>query len=362
MAWKQRGGSPWDTVPPAGGTGGAGDGGEDLVGRVQNRFQSLLPPSLRQRGLAAIVLGLFLVFLFFTSFYRVQPAEQGVVQRFGQWVRTEPQGFHVKWPVPIETVTIVDVAKVRRVDIGFRTEQEMKRSRTASLLEERLMLTGDENIVDIAFTVFWVVSDAKKFLFNIQSPQDKTVKEVAESVMREIVGKTQIQIALTQGRTEIQSEAAIKLQQVLDSYGSGVRVTEIRLERVDPPAEVIDAFRDVQAAAADRERLQNEAQAYANSIVPEARGQAVRMIQEAEAYKQQVIARSTGEAARFVSVYLEYAKARDVTKRRIYLETMEDILTGMNKIIVDGKAGSGVVPYLPLPELNTKTKQSKEEQ
>ena len=171
---------------------------------------------------------------------------------------------------------------------------------------------------------------------------------------RSFDGKTEIQTALTQGRGQIQTDAQIKLQQVLNYYGAGILITEIRLERVDPPGQVIEAFRDVQAAEADKESFQNEAQAYANSIIPEARGNAVRVIQEAEAYKEQVIARATGEASRFLAVYLQYSKAKDVTRKRIYLETMEEIFAGMNKIIIDEGAGTGVIPYLPLPELRSR--------
>ncbi len=362
MAWGNdngKGQNPWGSVPPSGGRGG-GPGGpppeyDDIIGNFQNWLRNLTPKFLRGKGFIFFIILFLVLFILPTMGYRVQPAEQGVVQRFGEWVRTEPQGFHIKAPYPIETVTIVNVNQVNRIDIGFRSiDDERRRTTTASLLGESLMLTGDENIVDIAFTVFWKIDVAENYLFNIQFPQEVTVKEVAESVMREIIGKTPIQTALTQGRGQIQKDAQQKLQEVLNSYGAGILITEIRLEKVDPPAQVIDAFRDVQKAEADKESSQNEAQAYSNSVIPEARGNAIRITQEAEAYKQQVIAKATGEASRFLSVFKEYSKAKEVTKRRIYLETMEEILKGMNKVIVDEGAGTGVVPYLPLPELKAR--------
>jgi membrane protease subunit HflK len=362
MGWGDdngKGQNPWGSVPPGGGrSGGGGDRPpeyDDVIAKLQKSLNKLVPPFLRGKGFLTIALFILLIGFGSTVIYRVQTAEQGVVLRFGEWVRTEPEGLNFKLPYPFEQVIILNVNQVNRIDIGFRSpETQTNRVSQNELFGESLMLTGDENIVDIAFTVFWKIDVAENYLFNIQFPQETTVKEVAESVMREIIGRTPIQVALTQGRGQIQKDAQEKLQQVLNEYQAGILITEIRLERVDPPAQVIDAFRDVQKAEADKESYQNEAQAYANSVVPEARGNAVRMIQEAEAYKEQVIAKATGDASRFLAVYEEYSKAKDVTKRRIYLETMEEILSGMNKIILDEGAGSGVVPYLPLPELRAR--------
>ncbi|MGH6943891.1 MAG: FtsH protease activity modulator HflK, partial [Geminicoccaceae bacterium] len=227
---------------------------------------------------------------------------------------------------------------------------------------ESLMLTGDENIVDINFVLLWVIKDAGKFLFNIRDPEE-TVKAVAESVMREIVGKTPIAEATTEARASIEAAAREQSQKILDSYGAGILVTQVELQKVDPPQEVIDAFRDVQRAQADRERLQNEAEAYANDILPRARGDAERLLQEAQAYRQEAVARAQGDAQRFISVYEQYAKARDVTVKRIYLETMEEVLRNMNKVVIDPAASSsGVVPYLPLPELERRAGQGKASQ
>jgi membrane protease subunit HflK len=212
------------------------------------------------------------------------------------------------------------------------------------------MLTGDENIVDVDFVVFWRIKDARSYLFNIQNPEI-TVKEVAESAMREIVGQSNIQPILTEARQKTEQAVQKLMQEVLDAYGAGIRIDQVQLQKVDPPTQVIDAFRDVQAARADQERLQNEAFAYANRIVPEARGEAERILQGGRAYREQSVAEATGQTARFLKVYEEYKKAPEVTRKRMYLETMERVLGGTDKIIVDSKSGQGVVPYLPLDQL-----------
>ena len=220
----------------------------------------------------------------------------------------------------------------------------------SEIKEESAMLTGDENIVDINYSVFWTIKDASKYLFNIQEPLG-TIKAVAETAMREIIARKKIQSILTQGRTDIENEAQKIMQQILDQYNSGIEITQVQAQKSDPPAQVIDSFRDVQAAKADKERQQNEAQAYANDVIPRARGEAAKIVQEAEAYKKEVVAQAEGEASRFIAIYNEYAKAKTVTQERMYLETMEKVLSGVNKIIIDKQSGSGVVPYLPLPEL-----------
>jgi membrane protease subunit HflK len=213
--------------------------------------------------------------------------------------------------------------------------------------EESLMLTGDENIVDVDFVVYWRIRDAQKYLFNIQNP-DSTVKEVAESAMREIVGQSNIAPILTEARQKTEQSVQQLMQHVLDTYNSGIRIDQVQLQKVDPPTQVIDAFRDVQAARADNERYQNEAIAYASKIVPEARGDAQRILQAAQGYKEQTVAEAVGQTARFLKIYDEYKKAPDVTRQRMYLETMERVLGGADKIIIDGKAGQGVVPYMNL--------------
>lgn len=365
MPWQNNGGrkggggrNPWGGVPPSGGP--QPPDLDDLIRRAQQKLRGFLPG--RGKGpVGAILLIVALGLLLLASSYTVQPSEQGVVLRFGKWVRSEAPGFHLKLPYPIETVIRPRVTEVNRIDIGFREGPQFARGRrSGQFLDESLMLTGDENIVDVAFTVFWKIDDAGKYLFNIVEPQSATIKAVAESVMREIVGRTAIQTVLTEGRGPIEKEARDLLQSVLSNYEAGVLITEMKLERVDPPAQVIEAFRDVQKAEADRERFRNEAEAYANSIIPEARGNANRMIQEAEAYKEQVTKIAEGEAARFLSVYREYALAKNVTRKRMYLETMESILAGMNKIIIDSKNSTGVVPYLPLPEIDARRRGQQE--
>ncbi len=217
--------------------------------------------------------------------------------------------------------------------------------------EESLILTGDENIVDVDVAVFWLISSAPDYLFNIQQP-DASVKAVAESAMREVIGRSQLQPVLTQARAVTEQAVMELMQNTLDSYGAGIQITQVQLQKVDPPSAVIDAFRDVQAARADQERLRNEAQSYANRVVPEARGQAAQIVQAAEAYREQVVAEATGQADRFTLIYDEYAQAPEVTRQRLFLETMERVLGDTDKIIIDDSAGSsGVVPYLPLNEL-----------
>ncbi len=299
-----------------------------------------------RRGVVLVVLAAIALWLA-SGFYRVQPDEQGVVLRFGRLDRVTGPGLRYRLPYPIESVVKPKVTRVNRIEVGFRSVAGGVRE----LPEEALMLTGDENIIDINFVVLWRIGNAPDYLFNIRNP-DRTLKIVAESVMREIIGRTPIVEATTEGRERIQQEVRETLQELMNEYGAGILIESVQLQKADPPQQVIDAFKDVQAAQADRERLQNEAQAYANRVIPEARGAAERILQEAEAYKQEVVARATGEAARFKAVLEEYRRARDVTLQRIYLETMEQVLRGKNKVIIDGADGTeGVVPYLPLPEL-----------
>ncbi len=219
--------------------------------------------------------------------------------------------------------------------------------------EESLMLTGDENIVDVDFSVFWVINDAPDFLFNIQNPTG-TVKAVAESTMREIIGQYDIQPVLTEQRQKNEEEVKALMQKTLDSYGAGIGITQVKMQKVDPPAAVIDAFRDVQAARADQERARNEANSYANRVVPEAQGEAVSIRRESEAYRAQTVAEADGEATRFASIYDEYRNAEGVTRQRMFLETLERVLGKADKIIIDQEGGSGVVPYLPLDNLQRK--------
>jgi membrane protease subunit HflK len=283
----------------------------------------------------------------------VQPDEVGVELWFGAATAQTAPGLHWRPPAPIATVVTPKVTRINTLDIGFRAAPQVRGASRVS--EEGLMLTGDENIIDIQYTVFWKIDERNvgKFLFAIASPE-ATVKAAAESAMREVVGQMPAQLALAEGRTQIEVNTQRLMQAILNEYGAGVLVTQVQLRGVEPPQQVIDAFRDVQRAKADRERFRNEAEAYRNDIVPRARGEAQRLIQEAEAYRQQAIAQAQGEAQRFVSVYEAFKLAPDVTKQRLYLETMEQILRSNSKFIIDQQGGtgtSGVLPYLPLQEL-----------
>jgi len=355
-----RGGSPWGT-PPGGGNGsGKGPTPPDIdaiIRDIQNKIKRFLPGGSSSGGKP---IGLILIIIGFvwlaSGLYRVGPDEQGVVLRFGKFVKTTQPGLHYHIPLPVETVQTPKVTKVNRIDIGFRSERDSGFSQgggVADVPQESLMLTGDENIVNIDFSVFWVIKDAGKFLFEIQDPEG-TVKAAAETAMREVIAKSKIQPVLTEGRAQIEIETQEIIQSILDEYNSGIQITQVQTQKADPPDQVIDAFRDVQAARADMERSKNEAEAYANDVIPRARGEAARIMQAAEAYKQKVVAAAEGEASRFVSIYNEYAKAKEVTQERMYLETMEKVLADIDKVIIEKNAGSGVIPYLPLPELGKK--------
>jgi membrane protease subunit HflK len=374
MPWSNQGGG-WQGGGGQGPWGGRPGGGgqqppdlEELLRRSQEKVKRLFPGGSggglggNRRGLVLIPLVVVAIWLA-SGFYRVQPDEQGVVLRFGEWIKTTQPGLNWHIPAPVESVFTPKVTRVNRVEVGFISPSEAGRGASSREVPgESLMLTGDENIVDINFVLLWQIKDAGQFLFNIRDPEP-TVKAVAESVMREIIGKTPIVEATTEGRGAIELAAREQTQQILDAYGAGILVNQVQLQKVDPPSEVIDAFRDVQRAQADRERAQNEAETFANDILPRARGEAERLLQEAQAYRQEVVARAEGDAQRFVAVYDEYVKARDVTTRRIYLETMEDVLRDMNKVVIDSSAsGAGVVPYLPLPELERRARERASEE
>lgn len=365
MPWSNQGGGPWGSGPkgPWGsGPQSPGGGGsnppdlEDLLRRSQDRLKTVLPGGSfgGGRGIALLVVAA-LVIWGVSGFYRVQPGELGVVLRFGQYVRDTPPGLNYHLPYPIETVLTPNVEQINRLSIGMREVEDVRRGMSVrDVPEESLMLTGDENIVDVDFAVLWKIKpdQARNFLFNIQYPE-LTVKAVAESAMREVIGRSNIQPVLTGARQNIETAVHDLMQKTLDEYRAGIEIRQVQMQKVDPPAQVIDAFRDVQAARADLERAQNEAQTYANRIVPEARGRAAQIMQNAEAYREQTVAEATGQTSRFNQVFQEYAKAPQVTRQRMYLETMERLLNGTDKIILDsGTNGSGgVVPYLPLNEL-----------
>ena len=352
--------SPWGPNPGSGGGGGDRNGSgrrqsppniDDLIRKAQGSIGKIFPGG-RGSGNKPIYLGILVLIVFWalSGLYRVLPDEQGVVLRFGKFIKTTQPGLNYHIPFPVERVLTPKVTKVNRIDVGFRSVSDSGRSSgVGDVPEESLMLTGDENIVDIDYSVFWVIKDAGKFLFNIQSPLE-TVKAASETAMREVIAKSKIQSILTEGRSKIENEVQEITQGILDEYGSGIQITQVQTQKADPPDQVIDAFRDVQAARADRERSKNEAEAYANDVIPRARGEAEKILQEAEAYKKQVVAAAEGEASRFIAIYNEYVSAKQVTQERMYLETMEKVLADIDKVIIYKSSGSGVVPYLPLPE------------
>ncbi len=353
--WKGGGGGgPWGQRPPSGGGHNSQQDLEEFLRRGQDRLRQALPGGMGGPlfGIAALAVAAIVAFFGFTV--RVNPDELGVVLRFGEFVRQLPPGLNFRWPYPIEQVFLPQVTRVNRVEIGMRTavDNRLTGATARDIPEESLMLTGDENIVDVDVVVFWQIKDAASFLFNIANPQ-QTVKEVAESAMREVVGQNEIEPILTEQRAKTETAVQALMQKTLDSYKAGVLVRQVQLQKVDPPQQVLDAFRDVQAARADQERLQNEAQTYANRVVPEARGEAERILQAAQGYRDSTVAEARGQADRYTKIFDEYSKAPDVTRRRMYLETMERVLGDTDKIIIDDKSGQGqgIVPYLPLNEL-----------
>ena len=360
--------SPWGSGGNSDGPNqGSGGGGkrppniDDLAGQFQDSLKKMFPGGANIPG-GKKPIGLFLIIAVAlwlgSGFYRVLPDEQGVVLRFGKFTNLTQPGLNYHLPFPVESVLTPKVTKINRIDVGYRSGSDSGRATTAvDVIEESLMLTGDENIVDIDYSVFWLIKDGGKFLFNIQDPEE-TVKSVAETAMREVIARNPIQTVLTGGRAQIEIDTQKIMQEILDNYQSGIQITQVQTQKADPPKEVIDSFRDVQAAKADKERQQNEADAYANDVVPRARGEAAQIIQQAQGYKNQVVASAEGEASRFLAIYNEYKNAKAVTQERMYLETMEKVLAGIDKIIIDKSSGGGVVPYLPLPELGKKTEKT----
>jgi len=347
------GGEQWAETP----FGRHGDDGDmdEVLRQAQERLHNMMPEH-RKSGIVVLLVVLIAVWLL-TGFYRVLPEEHAVVLTFGEMTKTVDKpglGYAVPWPV--QTVQKVNVTFERRIEIGFRSERASssrsfgRMETEALLLNESQMVTGDENIIDIDFVVLWRISDAGKYLFEIRDPEN-TIKKVAESAMREVVGRTEIQKALTEERGQIEAKTRGLMQAMMDEYQSGILINEVQLQQVNPPQAVVAAFDDVLRARADKDRLRNEAEAYRNKVIPEARGESERLLQQAEAYKQEVINGAKGDAERFISVYNAYVKAKDVTTQRMYLETMQEVMKNSKKVIIDGENGAGVLPYLPLDQL-----------
>ena len=354
MPWKSQGGGPW-----GGGQGpwGGGPSGpkppdiEEILRKSQDRFKRFLPGGVGgARGFVLIAIAVVAIWLA-SGFYRVQPGDQGVELLFGRFVKLTSPGLNYWFPSPIGEVTTPNVERTNTINIGFRGGETVRSVGVRDVPQESLMLTGDQNIIDIDFVVQWRIKNAADFLFQIREPEG-TIKIAAESAVREVVGRTPLEEAIARRRGEVEIKTKELLQRILDSYGAGVFIADIKLQKVDAPTEVIDAFNDVQRAKQDQERSINEAQTYLNDIVPKAKGQAEKMTQEAAAYKEKVVKEADGEAQRFLSVYDTYKNAKDITTRRLFLERMQEVLKHSEKVIIDkNEGGPGVVPYLPLPEL-----------
>ncbi|PIQ96801.1 MAG: FtsH protease activity modulator HflK [Nitrospinae bacterium CG11_big_fil_rev_8_21_14_0_20_56_8] len=318
--------------------GGGGPGGRPPFDLPQIKF-----PQFKPSMFVLVILILLVVWILPSVFYFVEPDEEGVVTRFGKYVHSTPPGIHFKFPSPVEHVETPKVRKVQRAEIGFRVLEGGPSQRVPA---ESLMLTGDQNIVDINLVVQYRISDAVAYLFNVRQPH-RLMRNAAETIIRGIVGSKKIDEALTTGKAEIQVLAQEKIQALMDRYQSGIQVITVQLQDVHPPEQVAGAFKDVVSAREDKERMINEAQGYRNAVIPEARGQAAQIVREAEAYREQTVKRAQGDANRFLAQWEEYKKAPEITRKRIYLETMEEILPHLHKFVMSSK-NPGVVPLLPL--------------
>ncbi|MBG0776668.1 MAG: FtsH protease activity modulator HflK [Desulfovibrionaceae bacterium] len=319
----------------------------DDLGEKFKKFRNIKFPAGKFLLLAVVALWLL------SGIYIVEPDEAGVVLRFGKFDRITEAGPHYRLPFPVESVLTPKVTQIQRMEIGFRSTQgrsgTFQQGQMRIVPEESLMLTGDENIIDVQFIVQYRIKDPEQYLFNVSGQAD-TVKSAAEAAMREIIGDNLIDSALTSGKHEIQNDTRELLQQILDVYKAGIQVVAVQLQNVHPPKEVSDAFKDVASAREDKSRITNEAEAYRNDLLPKARGEAAQFVNQAEGYKQSVIRRAEGDAARFLSVLKEYDKAKDVTRERLYLETMEEILSNpdVEKILLSDKVAGKALPLLPL--------------
>jgi membrane protease subunit HflK len=373
MAWNNNsgGGGPWgggggNSGGPWGGGGGGGGGRgggpfgsrrppdmEDVIRRGQERLRNLIPGGFGSfKGILLIALVAIVIWLL-TGFFRVQPNQQAIQLIFGKpYGGAVESGLHYNLPGPIGTVIVVNVQDQRRTVIGSSSGSDRSGYRgSLSASTENLMLTGDENIIDVEFTVFWQVNNIFKWVFDVRNGEEN-VRNVAEAAMREVIGKSNFQYAQTEGRPKIEQDTKELMQKILDEYGQGVTITQLQLQRADPPGDVLGAFRDVQTARADKERNINEANTYRNQVVPRAKGEAAAIVQRAEGYKATTVARAKGDAQRFDQVYQQYNKAKDITAERLYLETIEEVLRNVTKVMVDKNGtATGVLPYLPLPEL-----------
>lgn len=359
--WGNGGGGPGKGPSPKGpGNGGkqpfrpdGKDPLDDVLARLKNLFGDRM--NLEERPSRAVTLGAVAIGILWlaSGFYVVDSKEVGVVQRFGRFVGLTTPGLRYHFPSPIESVTKLGVLSVNTVEIGFRSGMINTNARGDNQLKrEKLMLTGDQNIVEIGFDVQWKIDSdhPEQFLFNVRDAEG-SIRPVAESAMREVIARRPIGsvLAKQEEKLKIEVETRDLIQTTLDAYGAGIHIEKVNLLKSDPPSDVIDAFRAVKTAEQDKETIQNRARTYANGVVPEARGEAERILREAEGYKQAVVAEAEGNAARFRSVVEQYHNAPDATAKRLYIETMEDVLRDVPKVVLDSKSTSGAVPYFPLP-------------
>ena len=348
--------NPWQTVPL-----------EEKKPRTV-RIETIKNSNIQRPNISfGLIIALILLTWLSSGFYQVQPNEQGVVLRFGKYVETTDAGLHYHLPYPIETIIKVNYSQERSINLGVQDAYSTRNvagirnganyaNDALKSFTESHMLTGDENIVDINLTIVWKIGNVKDYLFNMRDP-DQTVRVAAQSVLREIVGQSQMQDIITGDRGKIEDDTKAELQKVLDEFGSGVTVVRVKLQKADPPKQVVDAFNEVQRAKADMERYKNEAEAYRNEIVPKAKGEASKRVQDAEAYREAVVSKANGDAERFISVYNAYKNGKEVTIKRLYLETMEDVMSQANKVIINpAQNGNNVLPYLPLDKLGNNKK------
>lgn len=378
MSWNSQGGGgggggPWGGQRPTGGGGGGGLGGggqqpniEEMLRRSQDKVRRLVPGGFGSPMIIILILAILVGLWLLSGLYRVQENERGVELLFGKWNGSVTEaGLHWWPPSPIGEVLTPAVTQINRLNIGFRdsTDPGGRAASSRDINSESLMLTSDQNIADIDFTVQWRIANAGEYLFNIRDPEE-TVKAAAESSMREVVGQTALDDLLTSAREGVQDKTQTLIQGILDEYGAGIAIERVQLQKAEAPAPVIDSFNDVQRARQDKERSQNEAESYRNRIVPTARGEAAGILEEAAAYRERVIKEGQGEASRFDQIYASFKAQPEVTRRRLYIETLRDVLEKADKIILDSNSdgGQGVVPYLSLNELRKNRPDSGEQQ
>ena len=363
MPWQQQGGSggnnsggPWGSGPGGGSGGSQPPDIEEMIQKGKDRFKQMIPGGMGSKTGISLLVVVALILWLTTGIYRVDQGERGVELLFGKFASETQAGLHFWFPTPIGSVTTRKVDRTNTISIGFRAAGGTGNMATIrDVSEESLMLTGDQNIIDIDFVVQWRIKNLRDYLFNIREPEG-TTKIAAESAIREVIGQTTLEDALSKGRQLVEDKTKSVLQKILDGYGAGIFVAEVKMQKVEPPQPVIDAFNDVQRARQDKDRQQNEADAYRNDIIPKAEGEAARLVQEATAYREQLVKEAEGEAKRFLSVYEAYKTGKKVTIQRLYLERMQEVMKDSEKIIIDNsKGGQGVVPYLPLPEIKKRS-------